>query len=184
MNYINPYELLGISATNLSDIDSKTVLKEKKKLLQEIELSDTDSVKHSGIELTKADCLTAVDDLDNKDKREFHFFIFQNKPLSDFLSKGGLLFFERFKVESIYKLPEFLDFISPYFATQYDKVLTDNFKKRNLKDVAKILSIKPITNEAFFEKCYKGVYSLLKEFETEITRITKEIDLKQNLLQR
>jgi len=180
MSYINPYELLGINSTNLSDIDSKTVLKEKRKLLQEIELSDTDSVIHNGIELTKADCLTAVDDLDDRNKREFHFFIFQNRPLNDFLSKGSLLFFEKYQVESIYKLPEFLDFVSPYFAPQYDKILTANFKNRNIKDVSKILSVKPITNGLLFESCYKGTYSTIKNIDTEIKGITKDVELKQS----
>lgn len=181
LNYINPYELLGINSANLSDIDSKTVLKEKKKLLQEIELSDGDSIEHNGFRLTKSDCLKAVDDLDDKNKREFHFFIFQNKSLNDFLSKGSLMFFERYQIESIYKLPEFLDFISLYFATQYDKILTDNFKKKNIKAVSKILSVKPITNELLFESCYKGTYSLIKNLDTEINSITKEVEVKQSL---
>lgn len=180
MNYINPYELLGINSTNLSDIDSKTVLKEKRKLLQEIELSDTDSIKHNGIELTKADCLKAVDDLDDKNKREFHFFIFQNKPLNEFLTKGSLLFFEKYQAESIYKLPEFLDFISLTFATRYDKILTDNFKKGNIKEVSKILSVKPITNELLFESSYKGTYTILKNLDTEINAIIKDVELKES----
>lgn len=178
MNYINPYELLGIEAINLSDIDSKTILKEKRKLLQEIELSDTNSIKHNGVELTKADCLSAIEDLDNKDKREFHFFIFHNKPLNAFLSKGSILFFEQFQVESIYKLPDFLDFISKYFAPQYDKILTNNFKRGNFDYVSKILSVKPITNTLLFESCYKGTYSILKFLEKEVTNLSKEIDDK------
>lgn len=180
MSYINPYELLGINSPSLSDIDSKTILKEKKKLLQEIELSDSESIEHNGIELTKADCLKAVDDLDNKNKREFHFFIFQNKPLNDFLSTGSLIFFENYQIESIYKLPEFLDFVSPYFAAQYDKVLTDNFRKQNIKAVSKILSLKPITNELLFDACYRGTYSIIKGLDIEITDIRKKIELKES----
>lgn len=180
MSYINPYELLGINAASLSDIDSKSILREKKKLLQEIELSDSDSIEHNGVQLTKADCIKAIDDLDNKNKKEFHFFIFQNKPLSDFLSKGSLIFFENYQIESIYKLPEFVDFISPYFSTQYDKVLTDNFRKQNIKAVSKILSVKPITNELLFEACYRGTYSIIKGFDNEITDIRKKIELKES----
>ena len=73
MNYINPYRILKINAANLSDIDDKTILKEKKRLFQEIELSDTISLNFEGIELTKADCIRAVDELDNKDKENFIF---------------------------------------------------------------------------------------------------------------
>ncbi len=180
MHYINPYELLGINAANLSELDSKTVMKEKKKLLYEIELSDKDSIKHNGIELTKSDCLKAIDDLDNRNKREFHFFIFQNKPLNDFLSKGSIIFFEQYQIESIYKLSEFLDFISPYFASQYDKILSENFRKQNITAVSKIISLKPITNEVFFESCYKSTYSIIRNLDCEINGIIKEVELKQS----
>ena len=71
MSYINPYELLGITSTNLSEVDSRTILKEKKKLSQEIELSDTDSIIHNGIELTKSDCLRAIDDIFSRGKLKF-----------------------------------------------------------------------------------------------------------------
>ena len=131
MHYINPYELLKFTADNLSEIDSKAIIKEKKKLLQEIELSDTDSIIYSGIDVTKADCIRAIDDIDDKNKREFHFFIYQNKPLNNFLTNSSMLFFDRYQAESIYKLPEFLDFISPYFAIQYDKILSDSFNNQN-----------------------------------------------------
>ena len=175
MSYINPYELLGINSTNLSDIDSKTVLKERRKLTQEIELSDTESIYHNGIELTKADCLTAVDDLDDRNKREFHFFIFQNKPLNDFLSKGSLMFFEKYQVESIYKLPMFISFIAPYFEPKYDKALSTNYKSGNKENIKKILSVQPLTVSSFNESCYKSTYEILKDADKEINLIINEI---------
>lgn len=178
MQYINPYDLLNITILNLSDIDSKTLLREKRKLLHEIELSDTVSLSYEGIELTKADCIRAVDELDDKTKREFHFFIFQNKPLNAFLTKGSILFFERFQTESIYKFPAFLDFISPYFALQYDKLLSDSLKNWDFSSVSKILSVKPITNESYFESCYKSTYSILRNIDNNINEIKKQIELK------
>lgn len=180
MQYINPYDLLNITTLNLSDIDGKTVLREKRKLLQEIELSDTDSLNYEGIELTKGDCLRAVDELDDRNKREFHFFIFQNKPLNAFLTKGSIIFFDRYQAESIFKLPQFLDFISPYFSLQYDKLLSDSFKNRDLSSVSKIISVKPITNEYYFESCYKSTYSIVRNIDNEINAINKEIELKQS----
>ena len=112
MNYINPFELLNIQSENLSDIDSSIIRRAKKNLLADIELSDNNTINHNGIELTKSDCIRAVDDLDNKDKNEFHYFIFKNPDLNSFLTNGDLHFFKTYKSESIYKLPEFLDFIS------------------------------------------------------------------------
>ncbi len=115
MHYINPYELLEITPENLSDVNSATIKRAKKKLLAEIELGDTDTIIHQDIELNKSDCIRAIDDLDNKDKSEFHFFIYQHKHLKRFLTSGKISFFDNYQAESIYKLPEFLDFISQFF---------------------------------------------------------------------
>lgn len=175
MHYINPYDLLEITTENLSDVDGATINKARRKLLNEIELSETNTIVHAGIEINKGDCLRAIDDLDNRDKKEFHFFIYQHKHLKRFLTKGKLSFFENYQTESIYKLPEFLDFISQFFAEQYDKLLLENYKQWNREAVSKILSVKPITNEAYSEKCYKSTYAHVKEIETEINGIIKDI---------
>lgn len=175
MHYINPYDLLEINTDNLADVDSATINKAKRKLLAEIELSDSNTIIHGGIELNRGDCLKAIDDLDNRDKKEFHFFIYQHKHLKRFLTKGKISFFENYQAESIYKLPEFLDFISQYFAEQYDKILLENYKQWNSEVVKIILSVKPITNEAHYERCYKSTYSFVKETDNEINEITKDI---------
>lgn len=176
MQYINPFELLNLTADNLATVDSVAVSKAKRKLLAEIELSDNNSIRHNGYELTKADCLRAIDDLDNRDKKEFHYFIYQDKHFNKFLSSGTLSFFDNYKAESIYKLPEFLDFISPFFCEQYDKILSEYYKKGNAEAVSKILSVKPITNEAYQEKCYKRTYAFLRTINGNIEKIKKDIE--------
>jgi tetratricopeptide (TPR) repeat protein len=179
-NYINPIELLNLDTNISSGIDSPTIRRAKKNLLAEIELSDTDTVIHNGIELTKSDCLKAIDDLDNKDKKDFHLFIYQNNDLNNFLTIGDITFFKTYKTESIYKLTEFIDFISPYFSNQYAKKLSKNFKTKNFNNVKYLLSIKPIVSEVHFEYCYKSTYSILKEIENEIIKITKDIEFKKS----
>ena len=146
-NYINPIELLNLDTDIPSGVDGLTIRKAKKTLLAEIELSDTDTIIHNGIELTKSDCLRAIDDLDHKDKRDFHLFIFENSDLNHFLTSGDLNFFRTFKTESIYKLPDFIHFISPYFSVQYAKALSRNFKTNNFNNVKSLLSVKPIVND-------------------------------------
>lgn len=180
MNYINPFDLLNIQSENLSDIDSSIIRRAKKKLLADIELSDNDSIDHNGIELTKSDCIRAVDDLDHKDKNEFHYFIFKNPDLNSFLTSGDLRFFKTYKSESIYKLAEFLDFISPFFTFQYDKQLALNYKKQDIEKVKLLLSLKPITNEANKELCFKGTYSVIKEIENEIIILNKNVTEKKS----
>jgi tetratricopeptide (TPR) repeat protein len=179
-NYINPIELLNLNKDLTSGFDGLTIRKAKKVLLAEIELSDTETTIHNGIELTKSDCLRAIDELDNKDKKDFHLFIFQNRDLNNFLSNGDLSFFNNYKVESIYKLPEFIDFVSPYFAQQYEKALSKNYKFNKLNNVRKLISVKPIVNEAYIEECFKSTYAVVKEIEKEIIELTKEIENKNS----
>lgn len=176
MQYINPFELLNIQTENLSDIDSSTIRRAKNNVIADIELSDSKIIDFRGFDLTKSDCIRVIDELDNNDKKEFHFFIFKNSSLNSFLTKGDSQFFNTYKVESIYKLPEFLDFISPYFADQYDKLLFSNYKKGNRKNLKDILSVTPITNEIYLEKCYKSTHSYLRKINNEIKDTTKEID--------
>jgi hypothetical protein len=145
-----------------------TLRKAKKELLAEIELGDTDTIFHNSIELTKSDYIRAIDDLDNKDKKDFHLFIYQNKDLNNFLSNGDLAFFHNYKVESIYKLADFIDFISLYFAQQYEKALSKNYKRNQIKNVKQLLSVKPIVSETYIEECYKSTYAAVKEIEKEI----------------
>lgn len=180
MHYINPYQLLDVNATSLSDIDPKALIKEKKKLLQEIELSDTETITHNGVELTKSDCIRAIDEIDNSEKKDFHFFIFQNHDLNAFLSTGRLSFFENFRTESIYKLPEFVDFISPYFSYQYNRVLSKVFKNRNHQAVSKILAVKPLTNTQYFESCFKSTYAIVRDFEDEIKSLSSDIESEES----
>lgn len=175
MRYINPFDLLEITPEKLSDANGTIINKAKRKLFAEIELSDSSTIVYEGIEISKGDCLRVIDELDNRDKKEFHFFIYQHKYLNHFLAKGKLNFFENYQAESIYKLPEFLDFISQFFAEQYDRLLFENYKRWNHESVAKILSVKPITNEAHYEKCYKSTYAYIKEIETEINEIINDI---------
>jgi hypothetical protein len=111
-NYINPIELLNLEVEISSGMNSLSIRKAKKTLLAEIELGDSNTISYMGLELTKADCLWAIDELDDREKKDFHLFIYQNKDLHNFLVHGDVGFFKNYKVESIYKLPEFVDFIS------------------------------------------------------------------------
>lgn len=180
MHYINPFKLLNIQADNLSEIDPLTIRKAKKNLLANIELNDNEAINYNGVEITKSACLSIIDELDDKNKKEFHFFIFKNSLLNDFLFDGDLDFFKYFKVESIYTLPEFILFISPYFSFQYDKSLSKNFKKQNFSDVKLLLSIKPIVHETYLEKIYNSTYIAVKEVESEVIQIIKDIENKKS----
>jgi hypothetical protein len=181
MQYINPFELLNIQTENLSDIDSSTIRKAKNNLLADIELSDNKTIHFKGFDLLKSDCIRIVDELDNNDKKEFHYFIAQNINLYLFLTKGDLTFFNKFKVESIYKLDDFIDFISPYYTKQYSKALSNNYRKQRIKNIKCLLLVKPIVNKNHIEDCYKSTYTIIQSIKNEIVQTAKEIDNNKSL---
>ena len=180
MKYINPYELLNLSSTNLSDIDSVNIRKVKTALFRQIDLNINENnssgyVEYRGTHLTKEDCKKIIDDLDDKNKKEFHYFIYQNKPLNDFLSTGSLSFFDNYTIESIYKLSAFIDFISPFFLEQYNKKLSEYFEKWNISIATKILSISPLVNAESLDKCYSKVRLFLRGIIDKINHLREEI---------
>jgi tetratricopeptide (TPR) repeat protein len=180
MQYINPFHLLNIRSENLSDIDSSTIRRAKNKLIADIELSDNKTIEFLGFELTKSDCIRIIDELDNNDKKEFHFFVFRNSDLNLFLTKGDLSFFKNYKAESIYKLDDFLDFISPYYTEQYSKALSNNYKKQDLKNIRHLLFVEPIVNKRDIEDCYKSTYSVIQNIKKEIIQTAKNIENNQS----
>ena len=182
MHYINPYLLLNIASENLNDININTIRKEKGKLLAEIELSDTNTIKYYGIELSKGDCIRVIDELDIHYKKEFHHFICMQKYLNQFLTNGDLIFFSNYQTESIYKFPEFIDFIGDYFAEQYDKVLYAYYQRNDTEAVSKIISIDPITNVKNYDKCYKSTYSDIRAIIDDVNKFKKNIKTNYHII--
>lgn len=168
------------------DIISTIIRKQKAALFREIDLNREDngigSVDFRGMQLTKADCIKPIDDLDDENKNDFHLFIYQNKMLNDFLTDGDLTFFNNYKVESIYKLPAFIDFISPFFAEQYNRKLCEYFEKWNKSEVSKILSICPVVNSEFIDRCYSNVHLFLRSLENDINKQQEEVAENNNVI--
>ncbi|HEY4876134.1 MAG TPA: hypothetical protein VIH86_11210 [Puia sp.] len=128
MQYINPYEILNVQAENLSDIDFHFLRKLKRQLIIDIEL-DHDRFFYHGCELSKSACISVLDELDDENKRRFHFFIYKNRNLNNFLAEGDLALFEKYRLEEIYNLPIFVDFISPYFCERFSAALLEAFSQ-------------------------------------------------------
>ncbi|MCL1936923.1 MAG: hypothetical protein FWF52_00825 [Candidatus Azobacteroides sp.] len=128
MTFINPIEILGLQNYSVSDIESSMIKKAKRKLFANIDLSDNGLLNYKGINLTKTDCETAIDDLKNSNYMKFYSYLANNnQSLNDFLLNGDESFFLKTSQESIYKLPEFVNFISPYFVSRFDKALLKSF---------------------------------------------------------
>ncbi|MEO7048382.1 MAG: hypothetical protein ABI091_23995, partial [Ferruginibacter sp.] len=86
-----------------------------------------------------------------------------------------MYFFDNYSIESIYKLPAFIDFISPFFSDQFNKKLSEYFVKWETSNVTKILCIVPLVNTASIDKCYSKVRLFLLGIIEKVNELRKEI---------
>lgn len=179
--YINPIELLGLSnVESPSSIDNETVKKEKRKLFADIDLSDDGFLDYHGLKLTKGNCEKAVDELNLPDNKEFYFYLANNKALNEFLINGNATLFSSFKQDSIFKLPEFIDFISPYYSIQFDKALLGAFEKNNLTLFTSILKAPQLFAQSDVNNAYKSLTNYLNTKIAEIDKLKKDIENEES----
>ncbi len=174
--YVNPIEILSLSnATDATSIDNEFIKKAKRKLFADIDLSDNGVFEYYGVELTKGNCEKAIDDLTNNDFKEYYLFLTHNKQLNEFLASGNEAIFKNFKQESIFKLPEFVKFISPYFAPKFDKALLAAFENDNADLTKAILNTSTLITQADLNSAFKSVSNNIQNKIAEIDQITKDI---------
>lgn len=176
MQYINPVEILELSNTiDAASIDNEIIKKAKRKLFADIDLSDSGLYNYNGLLLTKGDCERAIDELTNNDFKEFYLYLLNNKKLNTFLINGNDEVFNNFKQDSIYKLPEFVKFISPYFAPKFDKALLIAFEKEDVEKTKSILNTNVLISQSDINVAYKSVSNNIQSRILEIDKIIKDI---------
>ena len=137
--YVSPFSILGIDASQSADKQSVTLA--KKKLLAEIELSSSQTIFISGKEMTKNDLLNLFDGLEKSEEAKFHKMIADVPELLAFLEQkqGFILSDFSKKLSANYYELNFVSFVSPYFSSAYYCFLLKNIAAQNLENV-KLLS--------------------------------------------
>jgi len=175
MNYINPIEILKLQAVETTSIDNSVIKKAKRILFADIDLSDDEHLNYKGYKLTKSDCERAIDELEDKNKVEFFSHLANNRQLNEFLANGNHELFNSFKQESIYKLPEFIIFLSPYFSVKIDRVLLKTFQDNYLELFTAVLRTGHLLNQSDFNNAYKSLSNEIQGRIKEIDKITESI---------
>lgn len=175
MQFLNPIELLELENADVAAIDNSVIKKAKRKLFAEIDLSDNGHFDYKGISLTKTDCEKVIDDLENNNALEFYSHLSSNKLLNDFLVNGNDKLFTSFKQESIYKLPEFIKFISPFFAPKFDKAILKAFADADEEKLRNILRTQNLISTADLNIAFKGLSIEIQNRLQQIDAITKDI---------
>ncbi len=181
MQYINPIEILGLSSVaDTTSIDNEIVKKAKRKLFADIDLSDNGLFEYYGLQLTKGDCEKVIDELTNNDFKEFYLYLATNKKLNSFLVNGNNDVFLNFKQDSIFKLQEFINFISPYFAPKFDKALLNAFENEDVEKTKSILKTSFLISQSDINLGYKSVSNNIQNRISEIDEITKDIKIEES----
>ena len=176
MQYINPIEILGLSSVaDTTSIDNEIVKKAKRKLFADIDLSDNGLFEYYGLQLTKGDCEKVIEELINNDLIQFYLYLASNKKLNNFLFNGNDAVFINFKQDSIFKLPEFVKFISPYFAPKFDKALLNAFENEDVEQTKSILKTSFLISQNDINLAYKSVSNNIQNRIDDIAEIKRDI---------
>jgi hypothetical protein len=177
MPFVNPIEILELQYIDIANIDDNTIKRGKKKLSAEIDLSDEGFLNYRGHRLTKSDCEKAIGDLENRDSKEYYYQLATTiKLLNDYLVSGTESFFAHFKHESIFQLPDFIDFINPFFAQNFDQSLVKSFKQGDSNLVSSILRTQLLINSPNLNTAFKSLSVELQNRISEIDKTTSEIN--------
>jgi iron(II)-dependent oxidoreductase len=179
MQYINPYSLLGITPQELT-LSPKLLRSAKRRVLAEIELEE--SVIVDGIKIERSDALRIIDELDEDDKREFHSLIFYDENLREFLTIGYTDWFFEVTGSKTFEYAPFINFLTPYYANQFNNIFFEAVKNGDLEDV-QYLQKSPIVLEGEFydlsrQKVKKYFAEELGELEEKLDEVEKEKSVK------
>src|SRR3954471_17984214 len=121
MEYISPFILPDVDPSQ-TDFSKYLLQLAQKKAMAEFELQDNSAtIEIEGHQLEKSRLLQLIAELNDPKIRSYHFAIYDDSLLLDFLTNGVLPARGKFKANPLYSDPEFIQFISPYFVAIYQQ---------------------------------------------------------------
>jgi len=162
-HYMNPFQLLDMpDDVDFDELDVKVLQKKKKTLLQEIDLEDGAVSWLPEITIDKSRAIGLCDELNNEQKKDWHWQVYSNKPLLDFLSKGShehfLVQAETSELNTIDRIEwdeEFLEWIGKIFAPQFDRVLAKAIDQGNTVIIECLLDGRRWIPKSMEDDCFR-----------------------------
>jgi hypothetical protein len=193
VRYISPIRHLEIDTTQLDTTGNlpKSVLNlAKKRLLAEIDLSQSQTVWVGSTEMTKNDVLKWFEALTQSGEFGFHALIARDKVLLEFLEKQRLeagAFFNWDLTEN--EDDNFILFVSPYYKTSFNKVLVEALEKHQAPLIDTLLHYNPILmtgldEDATWLKIQHYVKDKLDRFEGIVTDIKNKKNYSDEVLKQ
>jgi tetratricopeptide (TPR) repeat protein len=173
-NYINPFQLLNLyEVLSPHALDLKEIQRAKNALIHEIQLEDGLVPWIPGLTIDRSRVIQVSDELFDETKKEWHFIVFQNKELLDFLSNGSIdlfLIHESLSplelLQTIEQKDGFTGWLSPRFATQYNQVFAKALEVRNADIIEAMMDgrrwVLPEHEDICFESAVRQCEKLLE----------------------
>lgn len=179
--FINPIELLGLEQSTTSEpLSPENIKRAKRRLFADIDLSDSGTLPYHNRQLTKSECETAIDTLQNPDCVDYYYYLTLNKGLNAFLTERDIQVFERFEYGPLFNDPDFIAFLSPHFANQYQKALLDAFRQNNPSKLQNLLKGLPLLSKQDHTLAFRPLEDEIQTRIDNIKTITQNITEKSS----
>ncbi len=119
MKYTSPFHLLPVRDTQALTTDG--LKRWKKELMLQFDLNQNSVIEINGEEHDKNDVLKAFDLL--KDKPEYHWRLYENKPLLDFIEEEDIDFFKDRKNWVSFQDISYREWLAQWFIPTHDNVV-------------------------------------------------------------
>jgi len=159
MNYLNPLLIFG----NNYSLDSKTLQRERKRLMAELELSGGDALILNGRSFTRNELIGYFEELQQENTAAWHQAIAEDPILLRFLQEATIKAGARFKNADLYDDPAFIAWVTPYFQTAFNNLVTDAFQRRDESGVRALLDNRPLVTPEGQEQCWLFVTGILEK---------------------
>lgn len=175
MPYFSPIPLFTKYSIETIDFNAKTIQTLKKRLLTELELSDTPFLTIDELTLSKNDILTLVDNL--TDEKIVFFKEIDKDPVLLALLKGKpFRANEKFNNNPIYVDKKFLSFISPYFSEAYSERISAAFIGQHSNIIEALENLPKLYLPEYTEEVYIKLNKTVRQFYFKILALTERLN--------
>ncbi|NET66713.1 MAG: hypothetical protein F6K63_20905 [Moorea sp. SIO1G6] len=162
--YVNPFTLLGLDPEKYNTVEdisaTNTIRSKKKRFLAKLKINDNQFELKEGFKIKQAEAY--LEDLRDEQNKKFHFIIFKDKKLHDFITFGDFQFFEQYVPKPDYQDEEFRGFIGKYFARQYGNKLDEAIRFKDLGSIKSLFSIELLVLPEHYQICFGRSYEFLE----------------------
>ena len=140
MQYIDPYTLFDLDPGASEELDRAQIKRAKQKVLAEFELSEEVVIELQGYEVDKATALRLLEELENPEQRQQHWYLHQHPPLQKFMQLQKVRLLKQIPPADQLGDDAFRAFLSQQLVPVFDRLLSDNFRQGRKPEFALLVS--------------------------------------------